>query len=165
MHRIAKKSIVLSGLVGAALCALAGEAAAGGISVGIDTSRPVHLARDASSIFVGNPSIADVYVQNGKLIFLSGRSFGTTNLIALDAEGQQIMDVPVTVTDAPGKTVTLQRGVAGRISYACSGRCEPTPMPGDDPQFAKSIMDVTSSKNGVADQVATSAARSGQAPN
>jgi Pilus formation protein N terminal region len=149
----------------AALYMAAGAADAAGVSVGIDMSTPVHLSRDAASVVIGNPSIADVYVQNGRLVFLQGRSFGTTNLIALDSQGQEILDVPVTVTSSRGRMVTLQRGVDGRISYACAGRCEPEVMPGDDPDHVKSLMDAVSGKTGEADQVATSGGRGGGAPN
>jgi hypothetical protein len=162
MMKTLKAVFAVSTFIGGALSAA--SALAAGVSVGIDTSTPVHLSHEAASVFVGNPAIADVYIQSNKLIFLSGRSFGTTNLIALDAQGKTIMDVPVTVVGARGETVTLQRGPAGRISYACSGRCEPAPMPGDDPEVAKSVMDITSSKTGVADQVATSSGHSGGAP-
>jgi Pilus formation protein N terminal region len=151
-------------LAGTALALQTLVANAAGISVGIDASAPVHLSREAASVVVGNPSIADVYIQNGKLVFLSGRSFGTTNLIALDAQGQEILNVPVTVTDARGKTVTLQRGAAGRISYACAGRCEPSVMPGDDPDFAKNVMEISNNKASAADAVAKQGAQSGQAP-
>ena len=162
MMKTLRSILTVSTILGSALGAA--SALAGGVSVGIDTSAPVHLSREAASVFVGNPAIADVYIQSNKLIFLSGRSFGSTNLIALDAQGKTIMDIPVTVVGARGETVTLQRGPAGRISYACSGRCEPAPMPGDDPDVAKSVMDITTSKTGVADQVATSTGHSGGAP-
>ena len=162
MRQSFKATLAASTLLCAAFIVL--PAAAAGVTVGIDTSTPVHFSREAASVVVGNPSIADVYVQNGKLVFLSGRTFGTTNLIALDAQGKTIMDVPVTVISARGETVTLQRGPAGRISYACSGRCEPAPMPGDDPDVAKNVMDITTSKTGAADQVATSTGHSGGAP-
>jgi len=154
-----KTLLLVSTLLGGALSAA--SAFADGVTVGIDTSTPVHLSREATSVFVGNPAIADVYIQSNKLIFLSGRSFGTTNLIALDSQGQTIMNVAVTVTGARGETVTLQRGPGGRISYACAGRCEPTPMPGDDPDIVKSLMDISLSKTNTADSVATSSGKGG----
>ena len=162
MMKTLKAVFAVSTFLGGALGAA--SAVAAGLSVGIDASAPVHLSREVSSVFVGNPAIADVYIQSNKLIFLSGRSFGTTNLIALDAQGKTIMDVPVTVVGARGETVTLQRGPAGRISYACSGRCEPAPMPGDDPDVAKNVLDLSTSKSNAADQVATSSGHSGGAP-
>jgi len=162
MMKTLKAVFAVSTFLGGALSAAAALAA--GVSVGIDSSAPLHLSREAASVFVGNPAIADVYIQSKKLIFLSGRSFGTTNLIALDAEGKTIMDVPVTVVGARGETVTLQRGPAGRISYACSGRCEPAPMPGDDPEVAKSVLDLSTNKANTADQVATSNGHGSGAP-
>ena len=156
MRNTASKFLTIASLC-AALSSVSGAALAAGLSVGIDMSKPVRLSRDAASVIVGNPAIADVYVQNGQLVFLQGRSFGTTNLIALDAQGQEILNVPVTVTSAHGQTVTLERGVGGRITYACAGRCEPAIMPGDAPEQVKMLLDETSSKTGnvAADQVAT----------
>ncbi|MEZ5828402.1 MAG: pilus assembly protein N-terminal domain-containing protein [Hyphomicrobiales bacterium] len=53
------------------------------IEVLIDEATLLRLERPAAEIVVGNPSIADVAVQNGKSIVLTGKSFGETNLIAI----------------------------------------------------------------------------------
>jgi hypothetical protein len=148
-------NILVSALIGAPLFALSSMASAAGLSVGIDMSTPVRLEKDAASVVVGNPAIADVYIQNGRLVFLQGRSFGTTNLIALDAQGKEIINTPVTVTGTHGQTVTLQRGADQRVTYACAGRCEPSVMQGDDPEHMKAMLDEVNGKTGQADQVAT----------
>lgn len=108
----------------------AGLAAASDMNVAIDQTSMFSLDRPAKTLVVGNPSIADVSTQDGKIVFLMGRSFGTTNFIALDAEGKEIVNAKVTVSGAPGRVVTLQRGAA-RTTLSCADRCEPTAMPGD----------------------------------
>jgi hypothetical protein len=138
------------------LCAVPAiaPAPASAVSVGIDMASPVRLQRPVASVIVGNPSIADVQVSSPTLVFLQGRSFGTTNLIALDADGKEILNVPVTVTSTRAFDVTLERGVAGRVTYACAGRCELAVMPGDDPERVKGVLDTSSAKSGAADAVA-----------
>jgi len=127
---------------------------AAGVSVGIDMASPLHLDRPAASVVIGNPSIADVQIQTPTLVFLQGRSYGTTNLIALDRDGHEIYSTTVTVTSAPRSDVTVDRGVGGRITYACSKRCEASAMPGDNPELAKAVLDMSSAKSGAAEGVA-----------
>jgi hypothetical protein len=75
-------------------------------------------------------------------------------LIALDGEGKVILQTSVTVTSAKSLDVTLERGIGGRITYACSGRCEQSVMPGDEPGLAKAVLDMATAKSGAAEQVA-----------
>jgi hypothetical protein len=160
--RIGANGLKRIGVTSAALVFVAQSALASSIAVGIDMSTPVHLARNAASVVVGNPAIADVYVQDGRLVFVQGRSFGTTNLIALDSKGKEILNARVTVTVARGQTVTLQRGIGGRISYACAGRCEPTVIPGDSAQESKELLDAFNSKAGAAEQAAQAGQKGAQ---
>lgn len=158
VHVMIAKNSSLRALLLSGLLAVSGPniASASSMQVEIDKSAPVHLTKDASSIVLGNPAIADIHIQNSKLIFLQGRSFGTTNLIALDANGAEILNILVTVTSSTHQSVTLQRGITGRISYACANRCEQTLMPGDSPEHVKMLLETTTSITAVADQVATS---------
>ena len=45
------------------------------------------LPEKVSTIVVGNPLIADVAVQSGGLVVVTGKGYGTTNLIVLDRAG------------------------------------------------------------------------------
>jgi hypothetical protein len=67
-------------------------AASKSIEVLIDQAMLLRLERSAAEIIVGNPSIADVAVQTGKVLIVTGKSFGETNVIVLDAEGKVIID-------------------------------------------------------------------------
>src|SRR5262249_5827792 len=114
------RAVFVLSLAAGASC---GPVSAAGLSVGIDMASPVRLERPAASVVVGNPAIADVQIQTPTLIVLQGRSYGTTNVIAPDKDGKSILSAPVTVTSAKRFDVTIERGVNGRMTYACSGRC------------------------------------------
>lgn len=57
----------------------------------------VNLTRPASSIFVGDPGVADVRVVSGNSFFLAGISPGTTNVFALDFEDRLVASYRVRV--------------------------------------------------------------------
>ena len=64
---------------------------------GIETpGRPekisIKLPEGATTIVVGNPLIADVSVQAGGLVVVTGKGYGTTNLVALDRTGATLME-------------------------------------------------------------------------
>ncbi|MBL4871247.1 MAG: pilus assembly protein N-terminal domain-containing protein [Robiginitomaculum sp.] len=96
----------------------------------------LHLPSAASTIIVGNPDIADISVHSPNTIFIIGRGYGQTNLIALDAQGQTILQANITV-----KSTNTRFGVrvinigAGQESYHCAPNCLPTPILGDSPDF------------------------------
>jgi Flp pilus assembly secretin CpaC len=106
---------------------------------------------------IGNPAIADVNVEGSKLVYVMGRSFGTTNLVATDSEGNAILDLDVSVIAQSASTVTLTRG-SGQLSYNCTPRCERVPAVGDNPdgfdtltqQVTDSIGAATSASQGEA---------------
>ncbi|MGH6866829.1 MAG: pilus assembly protein N-terminal domain-containing protein [Methyloceanibacter sp.] len=64
-------------------------AAGGDVEGLIDQATPLRLERSAAEIMVGNPSIADVSVQSGKVLVVTGKSFVKTNLIVIDADGRR----------------------------------------------------------------------------
>ncbi|MBS0470310.1 MAG: pilus assembly protein N-terminal domain-containing protein [Proteobacteria bacterium] len=119
-------------LAAAFVLAISGTAAiAGGVSVPLDEVRTVTFTKPVTTVFVGNPTIADINMIDSRHAFLLGKSFGMTNIIALDALGHQVSNVPVAVTGSRAATVTLTKGTA-QMTLACnSGRCEAAPQPGD----------------------------------
>jgi Flp pilus assembly secretin CpaC len=121
---------------------LAGAAQAADFKVAMNETKALHLATPASTIIVGNPAIADVSVEGSKLLYVVGRSYGTTNFIALDGEGKTIMDMDVSVVSQSASAVTLTRGT-GQLSYNCTPRCERVPVIGDDSESYNTIMQQT----------------------
>lgn len=116
-------------IVNSPVCAVAGERAS--LSVAIDQARIIRLQKDAVQIIVGNPAIADVAAQNSRLLVVTGKSFGVTNLIALDQDGAKIFSTLLAVSDGAVATVTLYNGTVRR-SYHCAPDCQRTLSVGDD---------------------------------
>jgi hypothetical protein len=116
----------------AAIILASGGAAAGDITIPMDEARIVTFPSPVSTVYVGNPAIADVTVIDARRVFLLGKAFGTTNIVALDTNGNPTVSQRITVYGRPGSTVTLHRGAA-QTTFACGGaRCEAAPVPGDD---------------------------------
>ncbi|PKQ08533.1 MAG: pilus assembly protein CpaC [Alphaproteobacteria bacterium HGW-Alphaproteobacteria-12] len=131
---------VIAAALGAGCMALAaGAAQAEAFKVEMNQTKALHLAKPVSTIMVGNPAIADVSVESSKLVYVMGRSFGTTNLVATDSEGNAILDIDVSVIAQGASTVTLTRGT-GQLSYNCTPRCERVPAAGDNPDDFDAVM-------------------------
>lgn len=113
------------GLAGSALAAKSD-----GISVPIDEARVIAFNQPVQTVFVGSPTIADVNMIDPRHAFILGKGFGSTNLIALDANGRPVASRHVTVLG--GSTlITLNRGPE-QYTYACATvRCEHARAPGD----------------------------------
>lgn len=121
------------------------SAHASDLVVRYDQSQLLRLPRPAVEIIVGNPSIADVSVQGGDLMVITGKSFGVTNVIALDSERNVIQDQRVLVQRDDQRTVNLHRG-AVRNSYTCTPNCTPTLTVGDDPGYFESVLKTAQNK-------------------
>lgn len=122
----------------AALALSATEARANDLVVRYDQSQLLRLPRPVAEVIIGNPSIADVAVQGGNVIVVTGKTFGVTNLIALDSERNIIQDQRVVVERDDQRTVSLMRG-ALKQSYSCTPNCTPTMTIGDDPAYFETI--------------------------
>ena len=90
-YRAVARLLTLPLLAGAAMLMVATSypstaSAAEDLIVNYDQSQLVRLPRPAAEIIIGNPAIADVNVQNGNLLVVTGKTFGITNLIVLDAQ-------------------------------------------------------------------------------
>jgi hypothetical protein len=102
------------------------------INVAIDEAHIMHLPQGASTIVIGNPLIADASLQSGGILVITGKGFGSTNLIALDHRGQVILDRDVEVkTGRSTDLVVVYRGDK-RQSYSCAPECAPRITLGDD---------------------------------
>ena len=122
----------------AAVCSM--PASAAGIAVPLDQVRMVSFNKPVSTVYVGNPMVADVTVVDSRHVFVLGKAFGSTNVIALDAQGKQISDRPLSVYGGSAHMVTLNRGAA-QLTYACAAsRCETAPVPGDAPAPYSAVM-------------------------
>ena len=115
----------------AVLALSAAPAHAAGVSVAMDEVRTVTFPKSVATIYVGNPSIADINMIDSRHAFILGKGYGNTNMLALDEDGKQVSDTHISVLARQDSSITLQRG-ANRITYSCtSAHCEATPQPGD----------------------------------
>jgi hypothetical protein len=105
----------------ASLLALAAQAAEP-LKVEVGKSRLLNLKRDPVVVMVGDPSVADVVVEEGRRIFLLGLQPGETNLHVLDGDGEALMNMRVVVTPPATGHVSLHRGVE-EATYSCNPRC------------------------------------------
>ena len=140
-------------------CMLAGMArpTAQGIDdiiVTYDQSQLLPLSRPAAEIIIGNPVIADVSVQSGNLLVITGKSFGITNMIALDAKRQVIFERRILVKRDDVRVVNLQRGDKGRQTFNCTPQCNPTVTVGDDKEYFESIMKASEKKSSMSEKAA-----------
>lgn len=117
----------------------AGGAAAQDLIVKYDQSQLMRLPRPVSEIIVGNPTIADVTVQSGDLLVVTGKTFGITNVIALDADRNVIKDQRVIVAREDARMINLQKG-GKRESYNCATTsCNPSLVVGDEPGYFDAV--------------------------
>jgi Pilus formation protein N terminal region len=101
------------------------------ILVTLDQARVARVPAGASTIILGNPMIADVtMLKDTNAYVITGKGFGQTNLIAIDAQGVVIEEELLRVV--PAKTVLVLQSGPSRISYACNPECMPTVQLGDE---------------------------------
>jgi hypothetical protein len=132
-----QKAILLSLLILSGW-ALLMPAAAGDLIVRYDQSQLLRLPRPASEIIIGNPSIADVALQGGNLLVVTGKTFGITNIIALDSDRNVIQDQRVVVERDDHRVVNLLKG-SSRFTYSCSPNCETNLTIGDDKTYFEMV--------------------------
>ena len=89
----------------ALLMSASSSALASDLSVPMDEVRMVAFGKPVTTVYVGNPSIADVTVIDSRHVFVLGRTFGSTNLIALGQDGRQVANTHVVVYGRTGSTV------------------------------------------------------------
>ena len=93
------------------------------LRVFMDHARILKLDRPVSKVIVGNAQVADATVADPKTIVLTGRSFGTTNIVLLDAAGNAIVDERILVSIDEGNTVRVFRQTE-RSVLSCTPNCE-----------------------------------------
>lgn len=119
------------------------------LDVRIDEARLIRLDRDAAQLIVGNPSIADASVQGARLLVITGKSYGSTNVIALDSQGQEILNARLGVAPNDARLVTVYRGVM-RTSLHCTPECQRMLVIGDDKTQFEQLAESMAKKFGVA---------------
>ena len=127
-HFIASRiGALVSAAPALAVVLLAGAAAAQSapLSIEIDHSQRVQLRGAAGSVIVGNPAIADVTVVDASTLFITGKGYGVTEVVAVDAIGRTVFHNQVIVTGGSTGSVRVWRG-ARATEMACAASCAPS---------------------------------------
>jgi Flp pilus assembly secretin CpaC len=128
------------------------------LTVTVDEARVMKLPARVATIVIGNPLIADATLQNGGILVVTGKGFGSTNLLALDSAGKVVMDRTVQVLGpASSDIVVVYKGVE-RESYSCAPDCERRITLGDSPAYFNAILSQAGSRTGQAQTAAPAAA-------
>jgi Flp pilus assembly secretin CpaC len=124
VRRAGAKAPAFGLLLLAATCLSAPTAhSAEALPITLDQATLLRLPEKVSTIVVGNPLIADVAVQSGGLVVVTGKGYGSTNLIVLDRTGTVLMERSIVVRGPDGQTVSVYRGIE-RETYSCTPNCE-----------------------------------------
>jgi hypothetical protein len=119
------------------------------LAVVLDQATVAKLPAGASTIIIGNPMIADVtMLKTGAAMVVTGKGYGQTNLIALDADGAVLVEEQVRVL--PARTVVVLQNGTSHVSYSCNPDCMPTVQLGDDPKSFNDAGGEISSRNSYA---------------
>jgi Flp pilus assembly secretin CpaC len=163
LHTAGRRAAALAMAASIAVVCLGGAAApaaATDLIVKYDQSQLLHLPRPAAEIVIGNPAIADVSVQSGDLLVVTGKTFGITNMIVLDAERKIITESRILVQRDEAKVVNLQRGTV-RQSYSCTPQCNPSIVIGDDVSYFDAIAKAAQQKVGFSERAADATGQGG----
>lgn len=142
---IAMVTLVFSALSLAAFAATTEEV----ISVKVDQAKLVKMPEMIATIVIGNPLIADVTLQPGGVVVVTGKGYGATNVIALDRRGIVLSDRIIQVEGPSDRILTVYRGLE-RESYSCNPLCERRVTLGDSEKFFKSAMEQGGTLNSTA---------------
>lgn len=104
------------------------------IDVVVDQAKLVKVPEQVATIVVGNPLIADVALQPGGAMVVTGKGYGTTNLIVMDRAGQILEERTIQVEGSRDKLVTVFRGI-DRETYSCTPVCQRAVTLGDGPTY------------------------------
>jgi len=135
-------AFALAAVIG--MCTLPAQAeSTAPVSVKVNMARILKISAPANTVIIGNPGVADVTIQDSQTLVLTGKSYGQTNMIVLDAQGKAIADTLIEVVQAQADIVTVYMGQA-RTTLACAPVCQPTVMLGDDTGFSSAVAGSTS---------------------
>lgn len=99
------------------------------IILGIDRAQLMRLDGAVDTIVIGNPVIADAAVYDQSTLVLTGKAFGETNIIIIDAAGNILREAELRVGQ-PNDVVVVNRG-ANQTTYSCAPHCSRTLRIGD----------------------------------
>lgn len=139
LRRRARVCLLVAAAVMASPAAVLAEPTTETIAVNVDQAKLVKLPGKVATIVVGNPLIADVTLQPGGMVVVTGKGYGATNFIALDRGGEILVDRQIQVEGPSDRLVTVYRGVE-RESYSCMPICQRRVTLGDSDTYFNNTM-------------------------
>jgi len=121
----------------AALSAATPVVAASSLTAPLGQTVRIPIRGSATDVIVGDTKIADVTVVGPDTLFVSGRGYGSTNVVVVGSGGRTLFDGRVLVPMPNAGQVTVYRGSA-QSSVLCAPLCSP-PIEnggGDKPTFS-----------------------------
>jgi hypothetical protein len=105
------------------------------VNVAVDQARIMRLPQGVATVVIGNPLIADATLQNGGIVVLTGKGYGTTNMLALDRGGHVVLDRTIEVQTANSADLVVVYRGDKRQTYSCAPECAPRITLGDDADY------------------------------
>ncbi len=141
----AAAGLVFAGVLLASATAQADET----ITLMLDRATIIRAPEKTSMVVIGNPAIADVAVQKNGIMVLTGKSYGETNLLALDDQGKLVSESWLRVQALNRNSVVVYR--AGEPeTYSCTPQCQPTIALGDSDKHFGKVGGQLGARNGLA---------------
>ena len=127
--------LLLAGLTGQQQVVNAAEK----IAVSLDQAKVLQLPPNTATIIIGNPLIAGITMINRNTqLILTGKSYGQTNMIALDNVGNSIGESTIVVKGSR-TGLLVQRGMI-QETYSCEPKCQPTVTLGDNVKYSGAVL-------------------------
>jgi Flp pilus assembly secretin CpaC len=139
-------------------------AMADGLNINWREARVIKLAKPATSVVIGDPTVADVTLETPTTVVVFGKTPGETNIIVLSSEQELLADWPVIVSPVSERHVTVLTSTDGapvEVLYACgTQRCARVLSP-TDVEFRSSASSTTTSDTGAAQSSTTTQSTQG----
>ena len=97
----------------------------GALNVEIDRSARIQLRGAAASVIVANPQIADVSVVDANTLFIVGKGYGVTEVVAVDGVGRTLFQREIVVSGGSTGSVRVWRG-GQATDMTCGASCSPS---------------------------------------
>jgi Flp pilus assembly secretin CpaC len=104
-------------------------AMADSVRVFVDQTVAIKLPGSATSVVLGNPQIADVAVHDSHTLLVTGKTFGSTNLLVLGGSGETVYSNLLAVGDNRTDQLRIITPAA-TSTFSCVDRCRQMNPPG-----------------------------------
>ncbi len=93
------------------------------LRVFMNHARILKFEQPVSSVIVGNSEVADITVSDPTTVVLTGKSYGSTNLVILNDQGEAVVDKRIVVSVDEENSVRIFRQI-DRTVLSCAPICE-----------------------------------------